>query len=139
MADIYCRDFIDDEKIKYILKHTTKTTTSCCVIEYDIKIPAIFNTLKYPPSKLSLLKHYFANDGVKIIINVDCDEFICQLLEQTIITNKIEQARYLLKNKKINISTQDYQKLIDKATQLHLFDFNSAFIEYMMIDQLALN
>jgi len=121
-------NFDNKDKINYIIKNIKENNN----IKSDV-----FHSLD-KLNQLIILKYYFAKhcNTMNFLINIICDEFIFDLLSQTIITNQYIQAQYLLKNKKIYIDETEYKKLIDKSTELKLFQFNSLFMEYMMYDSL---
>jgi hypothetical protein len=137
----YIIDNMDvNEKIKYILLKDN--------LKKEIDMLYIYNSFE-PTNKLNLLKYFFVIEGDKIdrnsalfkIITNKMEQhiFLLELIEQTIITNKIEKAKFLFEQKIINICEYNYKKLINKALELRLFDFNSLFLEYMYIDILKNN
>jgi hypothetical protein len=135
----YCLDELQRGEDKDICKYIIDTIQKNSIITINLKL---YNSLKSSQNKLYILKYVFskyrdltelANKEELFKIFLDYPSFVIDLLRQMISTNN-KNLEYILKNKVISIDRNEYKKLQDYSTQLHLFELTNILTIYESLD-----
>jgi len=128
----------DTDISKYIIK----------TIKYNGKLIIdinMYNSLKDPKNKLYILKYIFSKYDLESIQDIDKlfsifqehPNYLIDLIKQVIITNSKKQLEYILKNKNIIISSNDYNNLIEYSSMYNLFELTKILISYESFEYLT--
>jgi hypothetical protein len=103
----------------------------------------LYLTLKSSQNKLYILKYVFSKykslteleDKEELFkIFIGSPSFLIDLLRQMISTNSNSSLEYILKHKNVPIDRNEYKKLQDYATNLHLFELTNTLTIYESLD-----
>ena len=135
----YCSNELksaDDKDIcKYIIDNITTNP-----IKLNLEL---YLSLKSSQNKLYILKYVFSKynsltqlqDKEELFkIFIGSPSFLIDLLRQMISTNNNLGLEYILKHKNVSINRNDYKKLQDYSTNLHLFELTNTLTIYESLD-----
>lgn len=103
----------------------------------------LYLSLKSSQNKLYILKYVFSKynsltelqDMKELFkIFIEFPSFLIDLLRQMISTNNNKSLKYILKHKNVPIDRNDYKKLQDYSTNLHLFELTNTLTVYESLD-----
>ena len=147
------KDITSDEIRKYCLNEL-KSADDKDICKYIIDTLQINNntiklnlelylSLKSSQNKLYILKYVFSKyksltelqDKEELFkIFFESPSFLIDLLRQMISTNNNLGLEYILKHKNVSINRNDYKKLQDYSTNLHLFELTNTLTIYCSLD-----
>jgi hypothetical protein len=109
----------------------------------------LYNIVKSSQNKLYILKYIFSkyynsksgleNKEEIFKIFIEHPSYLIDLLRQMISTNNKNGIEYILRNKIVSIDRNEYKKLQDYASNLHLFEFTNILTIYESIDAMLDN